>query len=202
MCSVIEKNLKEGIKEAQKATVEELNKDYGQAVKSYTSAIHYLHQILACKDIQDDPNLSLIQARSKEYEMRIVFLKNLLKKMRKSPAPVNDLDKDDVQNSVKPRLEYRVPKMEIEAKIPKACDNPNFPSRITKTPQAVCSSQPSSNQNHTINCKICWEPSKNYFMFSCGHLPFCFDCSQRIFEEFKSQCPICRKEVTRHKVYF
>ena len=111
MCSVIEKNLEEGIKEAQKATVEELNKDYVQAVKSYKSAIHYLHQILACKDIQDDPNLSLIQARSKEYERRIVFLKNLLKKMKK--CPVNDLDKD-----VKSSLDDYVPKMEEEVEKP------------------------------------------------------------------------------------
>ena len=197
MCSVIEKNLEEGIKEAQKATVEELNKDYVQAVKSYKSAIHYLHQILACKDIQDDPNLSLIQTRCKEYEKRIVFLKNLLTKMKK--CAVNDLDKD-----VKSSLDDYVPKMEVEVEKPKTCDIPNFSSRITKdrSPQAVCSNQPASNQNHSINCKICWEPSKTYFMFSCGHLPFCFDCSQRIFEEFKSQCPICRKEVTRHKVYF
>jgi len=72
-------------------------------------------------------------------------------------------------------------------------------SRLENTKSEGKSEEKSSKK---YECRICWEESKSYYMFNCGHLPFCEDCSERICEELKSQCPICRKEVSRQKIFF
>jgi len=54
-----------------------------------------------------------------------------------------------------------------------------------------------------FSCKICYESHGPQFIFECGHLPFCDNCSENIFSESEPKCPICRKKITQKmRAYF
>jgi len=54
-----------------------------------------------------------------------------------------------------------------------------------------------------FSCKICYESHGPQFIFECGHLPFCENCSENIFRESEPKCPICRKKITQKmRAYF
>jgi len=54
-----------------------------------------------------------------------------------------------------------------------------------------------------FSCKICYESHGPQFIFECGHLPFCDNCSENIFSETEPKCPICRKKITQKmRAYF
>jgi len=47
-------------------------------------------------------------------------------------------------------------------------------------------------------CSICDHSKPNYFMFSCGHGPFCDTCVSRL-KSISNTCPTCRQPITSHK---
>jgi len=54
-----------------------------------------------------------------------------------------------------------------------------------------------------FSCKICYESHRPQFIFECGHLPFCENCSENIFRESEPKCPICWKKITQKmRAYF
>ena len=75
--------------------------------------------------------------------------------------------------------------------------------RISKTRDENLNLENTTMLSEKLDCKICLEIPKSCWILSCGHLPFCEECSQRIFEEGDSKCPICRMKIEkRMRAYF
>ena len=54
-------------------------------------------------------------------------------------------------------------------------------------------------RNHTrqkYSCQLCLKSPEAFFMFDCGHLPFCEICSDFILAENNPKCSICNKIVS------
>ncbi|KAG6501504.1 E3 ubiquitin-protein ligase APD2-like isoform X1 [Zingiber officinale] len=48
-------------------------------------------------------------------------------------------------------------------------------------------------------CVICYDVRRNCFFTPCGHCVACYSCAQRIMEEDKKVCPICRRFIHKAK---
>lgn len=53
-----------------------------------------------------------------------------------------------------------------------------------------------------IECPICMESigSDDRVMTYCGHF-FCFNCIQKVYNNYKHECPLCRGSLNKKKIF-
>ena len=57
-------------------------------------------------------------------------------------------------------------------------------------------SKASENSDKEESCAICFEPlTSRGRLVPCGHASFCYNCSQKIYKQDDSRCPLCRTEI-------
>ena len=57
-------------------------------------------------------------------------------------------------------------------------------------------SKASETSDKEESCAICFEPlTSRGRLVPCGHASFCYNCSQKIYEQDDSRCPLCRTEI-------
>ena len=57
-------------------------------------------------------------------------------------------------------------------------------------------SKASETSDKEESCAICFEPlTSRGRLVPCGHASFCYNCSQKIYKQDDSRCPLCRTEI-------
>ncbi|XP_074585968.1 E3 ubiquitin-protein ligase APD2-like [Curcuma longa] len=100
-----------------------------------------------------------------------------------------------------PRQEHQVAETEAETET-----DPIVPRKVMACAYGATEEEPESSVCCSSEdlydgkiCVICYDVRRNCFFTPCGHCVTCYSCAQRIMEEDKKVCPICRRFIHKAK---